>query len=826
MDRQLKAAVPRASRSLTLVVFAVVTSFLPARADHVREGWLKPYVNGRGLAFEYSSDSLHWHSLGQGRTFVDSDFGTWGAEKKMADPCLFQDADGLWTLMWIPNRRYSQYAVCTSPDLIHWRPQDYPPLTPAIERTMRERRRSAIRVPWSLVEQLRQRCEYLDARDKRHSESLLQDDRLFAGLQSFGIQLTFDLADAKTISDELIGVFFEDISYGADGGLYAELVQNRDFEYAPGENRHDRSWGPLKAWETPDSAAIAISTIDPIHPNNPHYAVLTSRTGSPATLVNTGYDGIAVRVGESYDLSLFTRKAPGQRGAMRLRISLVGDGGTPLGTTTLTVSHTTWRQQTAVIRPSASDPSASLVVEPLVPGIIHLDMVSLFPRHTFKGRKNGLRSDLAQAIADLHPRFVRFPGGCVAHGDGLHNMYLWKNTIGPLEARKPMRNIWNYHQTLGLGYYEYFQFCEDIGAEPLPVIPAGVPCQNSSDGGPGQQGGLPMDEMEAFTQDILDLIEWANGDARTTRWGRLRAQSGHPKPFNLKHIGIGNEDLISDVFTERFTYIYNKVHARYPDIEVCGTVGPFYEGSDYERGWQLATELDLPMVDEHYYVSPGWMIHNQDYYDHYDRSKPHVYLGEYAAHARGRRNCMESALCEALYLTNVERNADVVRMTSYAPLLSREGHSNWDPDMIYFNGTVVRLTPGYYVQQMFGMNSGDRYISGVLTSSASLGVDVRRRISYSCVTDSHTGDVIVKIANLLPVSVSADIDLTPFGIVGSDAQMTTLSGAPTDTNAKPVTSAVSITDMHARPSLPAYSFTVLRAKAFPQAPSAQLKLKN
>lgn len=785
-------------------------------SDNVAEGWLKPYVNGRGLAFEYSSDSLHWQVLGHGRTFVDSDFGTWGAEKKMADPCLFQDEDGLWTLMWIPNKRYNQYAVCTSHDLIHWKPQDYPTLTPEIEQTMNVRRCAAIRVPWSLVEQLRQRCDYLDTRDNRFSESLLQDDERFAELQPFGIRLTFDVNDTKAISNEFIGVFFEDISYGADGGLYAELVQNRDFEYTPGENRHDRSWEPLTAWETRGDVAalsVTIGTDDPIHPNNPHYAILTKTAGSPAQFVNRGYDGISIKAGEMYDLSLFTRKAPTQKGSIRLRISLQGADSQILGMTTVKVGNTAWKKQAATFRCSHSDEAAILVIEPLDEGTVHLDMMSLFPRHTFKNRKNGLRADLAQAIADIHPKFVRFPGGCVAHGDGLHNMYLWKNTIGALEARKPMRNIWNYHQTLGLGYFEYFQFCEDIGAEPLPVIPAGVPCQNSSDGGPGQQGGVPMDEMEAFTQDILDLIEWANGDARTTHWGRIRAQSGHPRPFNLKHIGIGNEDLISDVFTERFTYIYNKVHARYPDIEICGTVGPFYEGSDYEWGWRLATELGVPMVDEHYYVSPGWMIHNQDFYDHYDRTRPHVYLGEYAAHARGRRNCMESALCEALYLTNVERNADVVRMTSYAPLLSREGHSNWDPDMIYFNGTTVRLTPGYYVQQLFGQNSGDRYFSGILEGDWKSDA-VRRRISYSCVTDASSGDVIVKIASLLPVSVEADIDFTPFAMLTSPretttAQITTLCGHPTDTSVQPTVKTIDV-EGQVRLTLPAYSFTVIR----------------
>ena len=780
-------------------------------ADEPVEGWLRPYVNGRGLAFEYSSDSVRWAVLGRGRTFVDSDFGTWGAEKKMSDPCLTREADGSWLLRWIPNKRYAQYAVCSSPDLIHWKPQDYPPLTPAVEQEL-ARRPAALRVEWSLIERLQERCAYLDARDRTWSETLLDDGERFAGLQQQSIRLTFDPSDAKPISDELIGVFFEDISYGADGGLYAELVQNRDFEYSPGENRHNREWGPLTAWllspPQPDGT-LSIDTVRPIHANNPHYAVLT-RASSPVALINTGFDGISLKKDEPYDLSLYARLAPGQKNSLKLKISLLDNEGNSLAATTLKVNSSDWKKLTAVLRPHATDTNAHLAIEPLGTGTVHLDMVSLFPRHTFKNRKNGLRADLAQAIADIHPKFVRFPGGCVAHGDGLQNMYLWKNTIGPLEARKPMRNIWNYHQTLGLGYYEYFQFCEDIGAQPLPVIPAAVPCQNSSDGGPGQQGGVPMEEMDSFVQDILDLIEWANGDAKTTKWGHVRAQSGHPKPFGLKHIGIGNEDLISDVFRERFTYIYNKVHAAYPDMKICGTVGPFYEGSDYEWGWKLASELDIDMVDEHYYVSPGWMLHNQDYYDHYDRDKPHVYLGEYAAHTRSRQNCMESALCEALHLTNVERNADVVSMTSYAPLLCRDGHANWNPDMIYFDGSSIRLTPGYYVQRMFGTASGDRYVAGRLESPG-IQEEVRRRIGFSCVTDSKTGDIILKTVSLLPVPVTAEADLRSLGIGTTTAQsITILSGNPKDTQAFPKEQHVDILQGELCLTLPPYSFCVIR----------------
>ena len=449
---------------------------------------------------------------------------------------------------------------------------------------------------------------------------------------------------------------------------------------------------------------------------------------------------------------------------------------------------------------------------------LHLDLISLFPRNTFKGRRNGLRADLAQTLADLHPRFVRFPGGCVAHGDGVDNIYDWKGSIGPLEARKPLSNLWGYHQTRGLGYHEYFLFCEDIGAEPLPVVAAGVPCQNSGDASHhchtftasyGQQCGIPMEEMDAYVQDVLDLIEYANGDARTTRWGRLRAESGHPEPFNLKYIGIGNEDMITPVFTERFNKIYDAVAAAHPEVKVIGTVGPFYEGTDYELGWQLATEKGVPMVDEHYYVQPGWMIHNQDYYDSYDRSKPHVYLGEWAAHLDGRPSNVETALAEALYLTAVERNADVVEMASYAPLLAKDGHTQWRPDLIYFSNTEVRPTVDYHVQQLYGANSGTTYVnSAVSYEGGDPGADAMRRVGVSIVR-TPGGDTVVKLANLLPVEVQLDTDFaSTLGFTPSAISRTTLKGTPAQTDALPEVTALDA--VPARIALPPYSFTVLR----------------
>ncbi|WP_373830252.1 alpha-L-arabinofuranosidase C-terminal domain-containing protein, partial [Bacteroides heparinolyticus] len=543
---------------------------------------------------------------------------------------------------------------------------------------------------------------------------------------------------------------------------------------------------------------------------------LEVRSVPGAGLVNSGFDGIAVKKGARYDFSLFGKVLEGKGG--KVMVKLLDTNGAVIGQSSVTISSKDWKQQKSVVTATADVPVASLAIYPQVAGKYALDMVSLFPQETFKGRKNGLRADLAQTLADLHPRFIRFPGGCVAHGDGVDNIYDWKGSIGPLESRKPLRNLWGYHQTRGLGYFEYFQYCEDIGAEPLPVLAAGVPCQNSGTCAHhstdeltcmGQQGGIPMEEMDKYIQDVLDLIEYANGDARRTKWGKMRAEAGHPKPFDLKFIGIGNEDMITDVFEEHFTLIYNAVREKHPEITVIGTVGPFYEGTDYEEGWELATHLGVPMVDEHYYVEPGWLIHNQDYYDRYDRNKPKVYLGEYASHVSGRHNNIETALTEALYLTSVERNGDVVSMTSYAPLLAKEGHTQWNPDLIYFNNTEVKPTVSYYVQQMYGQHSGSEYLPSVVSLDNQPDA-VRKRVGVSVVKDKARGDYIVKLVNLLPVKVASRIRLEGVSLVDPSATKTLLTGEPQSKDAKPVTSPFEIGGEEFSYEMPPYSFTVIR----------------
>ncbi|WP_210463551.1 alpha-L-arabinofuranosidase C-terminal domain-containing protein [Rufibacter roseolus] len=820
-----------------------------------------------GLHFAWSRDKEKWFSIGSEYGFVRSDYGRWGAEKRMHTPYVFRRPNGVWQAVWSLNDREPLFAHSASPDLVYWGRQSYPMvqgsanvLRPVVQYEAKSGNyaityadawgkyyrvttkdfkafSSATEVPaaqyrdnsqkvtlpegnatgqvhrvaWAEVDRLVKTYEQKQFKSSQYSETMAQDAQRFAGLKPVEAKITIEATKAKPISDLLVGVFFEDLNYAADGGLYAELVQNRGFEYSPNDKEgHDKSWTSTHSWSLKgENTSFTVETAAPVHPNNPHYAVLETKAPG-AALVNAGFDGISVKKGERYNLSLFTRHLQGK--SAKLEVRLVSEKEGVLAKTTLNAPAGNWKKLTAVLTPNKTAADARLELQPLTEGKLALDMVSLFPQQTFKGRKNGLRADLAQTIADLKPRFVRFPGGCVAHGDGLENIYHWKNTIGPLEARKPQRNLWGYHQSLGLGYFEYFQFCEDIGARPVPVVAAGVPCQNSGSGphGGGQQGGIPMSEMDEYVQDVLDLVEYANGDV-TTKWGKKRAEAGHPKPFNLKYIGVGNEDLITDVFEERFAMIYKALKEKHPEITVIGTVGPFSEGTDYVEGWDIADKMGLAMVDEHYYQPPGWFIHNQDYYDRYDRTKSKVYLGEYAAHLPGRPNNLETALSEALYLTSVERNGDVVHMTSYAPLLAKEGHTQWNPDLIYFNNTEVKPTVGYEVQKLFGQNAGSEYLPSTVSLSNTQEA-VTKRVAVSVVRDPKSKDVILKMVNLLPVTVTSSVDLKGLGSFNGKATRTVLQGNPADKLLKPTKTIVALADL-SNTELPAYSCTIIRLKS-------------
>ena len=599
----------------------------------------------------------------------------------------------------------------------------------------------------------------------------------------------------KAISDELIGIFFEDISSSADGGLYAELLQNGSFEFSPAERD---GWGPGTAWRQVrpghSLGTMQVRMDNPLNANNPTYMRLHTERAKEYYdykgwkgygLQNDGFDGISVKAGANYDFSVFFRNI-GAAKQVRVVLAKPGQGWgaepTALAEATVQVSSTDWQKYSAVLTPSEDCKNANLQILVLTQGDLDVDQVSLMPQDTYKG--HGLRKDLAQALADLQPKFMRFPGGCVVHGggDGFWNTYRWKTTIGPKEQRRGLKNTWGYHQSMGLGYYEYFQFCEDLGMQPLPILPCGVSCQGTN-GGWGMKGQaqdvVPMSEMDEWVAEAIDLIEWANGDPATNKWAKMRADAGHPKPFGLKYLGLGNEEKITPEFAERFRYIYNKVTAKYPDIVIVGTAGPgSHPGNpDLENGWKLAEELGMPIIDEHYYEPNSYFLSKRQY-DSYPRDrKTKVYLGEYAS----KDKKLIDALAEGLYLLHVERNGDIVCMTSYAPLFARKKAESWNPDLIYFDNERPYLTCSYYVQQLFGKSSGQFYYSDCVSfNDDAPGVEQPREdVHYgqSVVLNVKTRRLFVKLVNATDKEIEADVNLNRFSLKKT-ATKTVLTGAP------------------------------------------------
>ena len=595
----------------------------------------------------------------------------------------------------------------------------------------------------------------------------------------------------RQISSELIGIFFEDISSSADGGLCAELIQNGSFEFSPAERD---GWGAGTAWRTErpghSLGYIEPKQQDPIHPNNPNYMRLHVERAKEfydyngwtgVGISNNGYDGIVLKKGAKYDFSVFLRNPDGIDKDVRIVLSQPGMGwgrpATALADTTIRVSGREWKKYSLTLQSKSDAANAQFQLLSLTAGEMDIDMVSLFPQDTYKG--HGLRKDLVQALADLQPKFMRFPGGCVVHGggDGFWDTYRWKTTVGPREQRRQIKNTWGYHQSMEMGYYEYFQLCEDLNMEPLPILPCGVNCQGTNGGWNMRtqaQDAAPMEDMDEWAQDALDLIEWANGPA-DSKWGKVRADAGHPEPFGLKYLGLGNEEKITPEFEERFRYIYEKVVAAHPEIVIVGTAGPgSHPGNgDFEEGWKFATELNVPILDEHYYEQRTYFQTSRQY-DSYPRDRQtKVYLGEYAA----KDKKLIDALSEGLYLLHVERNGDVVCMTSYAPLFAKKGTNNWNPDLIYFDNEKPYLTCSYYVQQMFGQSSGDWYYGDCVSFDRSDD----NLIGQSTVLDSKTRKLYVKLCNAGENAAKADIDLSRFS-VKSNAVKTTIAGQPNDEN--------------------------------------------
>ncbi|WP_217254724.1 alpha-L-arabinofuranosidase C-terminal domain-containing protein [Streptomyces sp. AC602_WCS936] len=556
-----------------------------------------------------------------------------------------------------------------------------------------------------------------------------------AGTAATDYTITVDpSAEGAAIDDTMYGVFYEDINRAADGGLYAELVQNRSFEYSTADNA---SYTPLTSW-TADGTAEVRNDAGRLNERNRNYLSLAA--GS--SVANSGYNtGIHVEKGKKYDFSVWARAGSGTT----LTVTLADAAGT-LAKPRRVAAEGEWRKYTATFTATRTSNRGRLAVTTTAPAA--LDMVSLFPRDTYKGRPNGLRKDLAEKIEALNPGFLRFPGGCLVNTGSMEDYsaasgwerqrsYQWKDTIGPVEERATNANFWGYNQSYGLGYYEYFRFAEDIGAMPLPVVPALVT-------GCGQNKATDDDALlKRHIQDTLDLIEFANGP-RTSEWGAKRAEMGHPKPFGLTHIGVGNEENLPREFMARFKQFRAAIEAEYPDITVISNSGPDDSGTTFDTAWRLNREAGVDMVDEHYYNSPQWFLQNNDRYDSYDRNGPKVFLGEYASQGNAWRN----ALSEAAFMTGLERNADVVKLASYAPLLANEDYVQWSPDMIWFNNHASWGSANYEVQKLFMNNTGDRVVPSTATGTPAVSGPITGAVGLSTwATSAAYDDVRVTSAD-------------------------------------------------------------------------------
>ncbi len=506
------------------------------------------------------------------------------------------------------------------------------------------------------------------------------------------------------MSPLMYGLFFEDINFAADGGLYAELIWNRSFEFT------DRLFNWSKVERSGSTVEIEVMDTEPLNPNNPHYLRVTvpGETGA-AGIANPGFGGIVLERGKNYQFSVHARAANAYDGNLLVRLE---SDGILLGETRIGEITSGWEKYDATITARGDSTEARLVLLVEGPGAVDLDMVSLFPEHTWRNQPNGLRADLVETLNAMEPAFLRFPGGCIVEGRTLENAYRWKDTIGDPAERRQNWNRWadwnqppQYYQSYGLGFFEYFRLAADLGAEPVPIINCGMACQYES----GQL--VPLDELGPWIQDALDLIEFANGPA-DSYWGAKRAEMGHPEPFDMKYIGIGNEQWGEEYF-RRYQPFYDAIREKYPEIQIISTSGPSAGGRWYDLAWNRFNNGLTPadVVDEHFYMSPTWFLQNNHRYDSFDRDGPEVFVGEYAAHNSDRRNDLWAALSEAAFLTGLERNGDIVTMTSYAPLLAKIGSTQWQPDLIWFDNTQVYGSPSYYVQKLFSLHRGTGYLA-------------------------------------------------------------------------------------------------------------------
>ena len=565
------------------------------------------------------------------------------------------------------------------------------------------------------------------------------------------------------IQSTMYGIFFEDINYAADGGLYGELIKNRSFEFP----QHLMGWQAFGCVDVEDDNA-------PFE-RCPHYVILSDpgHKDRRSGLVNEGYFGIGIEKGEAYRFSVWA-KAP--KGTAAIRVQLIKENSMDekqeFVEEEINITSSQWKKYTVTLNAPQTEKQAKLRIFLKGTNSVALEHISLFPVNTFKNRENGMRRDLAQALADLKPGIFRFPGGCIVEGTDLATRYQWKNTLGPVENRPLNGNRWehtfdyryypDYYQSYGLGFFEFFQLSEDIGAEPLPILSVGLACQyqNWND----ESAHVPMDELQPYIDDCLDLIEFANGPV-TSKWGKVRADMGHPAPFNMKYIGVGNEQW-GEFYYERLKPFVAAIRAKYPDIKIVGTSGPVPEDVPdntyrFEDGWKAMKAQNADLVDEHYYRDEEWFLTHGLRYDTYDRKGPKVFAGEYACHGKGKKwNHYEAAILEAAFMTGFERNADIVHMTTPAPLFAHVDGWQWRPDQIWYDNTDMFKTVSYYVQQMYSTNAGTNVLSLTMDKKPVANQAGQNGLFASAAYDSKTDEVIIKIANTSKTSQPVSFNLT------------------------------------------------------------------
>lgn len=541
------------------------------------------------------------------------------------------------------------------------------------------------------------------------------------------------------IQSTMYGLFFEDINFGADGGLYAELVKNRSFEFPQS----------LMGWNT--FGSVEVQSAGGPFERNPNYVRLSysGHEHKHTGLENEGFRGIGIAANATYRFSAWARTSQ-SHSSQKMRVELIDAENNPFERKEVEITSGEWKKYEVILTSTKEEPNAKIRIFLTSEGPVDLEHISLFPTDTWKGRENGLRKDLVEALNELNPGLFRFPGGCIIEGTDLETRYDWKKSVGPAENRPLNENRWHYtfahrlypdyFQTYGMGFYEMFLLSEDLGAEPLPVVNVGLACQYQNN---GEHCHVPVGELGDYIQDALDLIEFANGDVSTT-WGKVRADMGHPEPFNMKFIGIGNEQWGPE-YPVRLTQFIDAIRARYPEMKIIGSSGPQAEGKDFEYLWPEMKRLKVDLVDEHYYRPPQWFLDNAARYDTYDRKGPKVFAGEYASHHQNRKNNFESALTEAAFMTGLERNADIVHMATYAPLLAHVDAWQWRPDLIWFDNLRVVRTPNYYIQKLYGHHAGTNVLPLTWKKEPLTG---QQGLYASAVIDTNKKQIIVKLANV------------------------------------------------------------------------------